>query len=265
MLSNVKVAFFDIDKTLLNDNREITEKTKKSLNYLKEKNIKIVLATGRVEAYAYKYAKELGIVDYIISNTGALIYDFVNDKYIYKNPIDKDTISELWNFANKIQLGITLNEYMGRFSNVYSTAEANYNTIVNSLDDINTEVFGIVFSSMDHDKIKSIIDYINKKNLKISYISSHYFKGIKDISVSVDVNKPTVGKGEAIKWLVNNLGIDINDTIAFGDGDNDIDMFNACKYKVAMENANDNLKKIATHLTLSNNEDGIAYFISNNL
>lgn len=67
-----------------------------------------------------------------------------------------------------------------------------------------------------------------------------------------------VTKAEAIKELIKYLDINLSETIAFGDGMNDIEMFQAVNYKVAMKNAVQELKDIADMITESNNQSGVA-------
>lgn len=70
-------------------------------------------------------------------------------------------------------------------------------------------------------------------------------------------------KGEALLWLSDYLGVAQSDTVAFGDGNNDLSMIHAAGYGVAMGNALDEVKKAARHSTTSNTEDGIAVFLEN--
>ena len=73
-----------------------------------------------------------------------------------------------------------------------------------------------------------------------------------------DVTNSDVSKGNAITRLCEHLKIDMSKTMAIGDSGNDIEMFNVCKYKVAMANAEKDLKDIANIETLSNNQDGVS-------
>lgn len=76
-----------------------------------------------------------------------------------------------------------------------------------------------------------------------------------------DVANVGVSKGNGIKNFCKNLNIDLKDTIAIGDEDNDISMFNVVGYKVAMGNGSKELKKYADEITETNDNDGVAVFL----
>lgn len=71
-------------------------------------------------------------------------------------------------------------------------------------------------------------------------------------------------KGEALLWLSRYLGVDPRNTVAFGDGNNDLSMIHAAGYGVAMGNALAEVKKAAQYTTCANTEDGIALFLESN-
>lgn len=259
---DVKIAFFDLDGTLLDNHKQITDKSKKALEYLKSKNITLVLATGRFDIYALNYAKELNTIDYIISNNGALIYDVKENTYILEEKFDNSIVRMLWDYALNNELGITLNVKEHRYSNKYSTTSEVNNTVINSLND--NDVYQIVFSSFDRNKIKNLLNYLKNINIKITYLSNAYYTN-EEISISVDITLPNISKGSAVTELMNKLDINTKDSICFGDSNNDLDMFRVCEFKVAMENGTKELKDEATHITLSNSNEGVSHFIFNNL
>ena len=69
---------------------------------------------------------------------------------------------------------------------------------------------------------------------------------------------PGISKADALKRACEVLKIPTNDIIAFGDAQNDLQMFKLAGYAVAMGNAVEEVKKIADYVTTTNNEDGIA-------
>ena len=73
----------------------------------------------------------------------------------------------------------------------------------------------------------------------------------------IDIADLGVNKGTTIRRIQRLLQISPTDTIAFGDGLNDIDLFKAAKYKVAMDNAYPELKKEANLIAKNNDEDGV--------
>ena len=116
------------------------------------------------------------------------------------------------------------------------------------------------------------IKYLNKNNQEKSWtvasrkskdiLEGIYLENKKDQkSYYADINNNSTSKGRGITSFLNIFNIKKEDSLCFGDFINDIDMFKACGYKVAMKNASEELKEIADYVTLSNNEAGVGDFI----
>ena len=75
-IENIKVIFVDIDGTLTNDNKQISEFTKQIIKKVTENGIYVVLCSGRANAYVCKYSKMSEASNYVISSNGAQIYDY---------------------------------------------------------------------------------------------------------------------------------------------------------------------------------------------
>ncbi len=262
MKHDIKIAFFDLDGTLTNNSKEITEVNKKALQLLHDHQVIIALASGRNYAYMKKIAQELGCCDYLIANNGAIISDG-NGQFIYQANIKKDLVNDMWSYAKDHHIGIILNGINNCYENNF--CQINWPNII-TLDDINElpeDVYQIIYNTLEHDKVNHLINYIQRKQLTISYISKVFFQKILDAPVSVDVNDFDISKGKSITILLDKLNISKEDSLCFGDNFNDIGMFESCGIKVAMENAHPDVKKHATYVTKSNEEDGISYFINN--
>lgn len=258
MKEDIKIAFFDLDGTLLNDNKDISKEDIETLNYLHDIDIKIVLASGRFDKIVSKYAQVLGCVDYLISNNGALMYD-KQDNIIFKDVFNPTLLNKLWKYSLDNHIGLTLNTKGKRYSNKYATTTSSDNIIINKL--INIEVYQLVFTSYNKDKITNLLNYLKDINVHITYISNVYYSDNNDQSISVDINLNHVSKGYTINYLLKKLHLKKDNAICFGDNINDQAMFNACKYSVIMNNAKEELKKKAKYITLDNNHSGITYFI----
>ena len=245
MLNDIQVAFFDLDGTLTNSKQIITDKNIEALKYLKKKNIKIVICTGRWDSYVINYNKS-NIIDYIICNNGAEIYDLNKDKVIDGTTLDKNTIIKINEYCTSNNLDLTYNGLLTRYKN-------------NNINDI---IYQGVIICNKKEEVNKLIEFSNKINTKITYISSSYYKNIDTNSYTTNINLIKTSKGNAIKILLDYLNIDKKNSICFGDNNNDIEMFLNCGIKVCMKNGIQKLKDIADYITISNDEDGIAYFIN---
>lgn len=249
ILNNIKIAFFDLDGTLTNSKKILSEKNILALKKLKEKNIYITLISGRCNDYILRFAEDLKCVDYIVSTQGACIYDVLNKKILKCDIIPFNLIKKLSNYCYNHKVEIT-------HSNL-SLLKENY--ILSDTIDI-YQSFIICKTKED---VNDLIDFINQEpELYISYISSSYYKKENIGNYSINVNSSITNKGNAIVYLLNYLNIPKEYSICFGDNINDLTMFKECGIKIAMDNAASIVKEIATYVTLSNDNDGVAYFIN---
>ena len=109
-------------------------------------------------------------------------------------------------------------------------------------------------------KIKNYIEYI-KNNFKSMEVLEMSDTDTQNSKTWLAITAKGTNKLETLKKLCLKLDIDINDVIFFGDGANDLSIINQVGLGVAMENALEEVKNQAKKITISNNEDGIAYFL----
>lgn len=266
-LNNIKAIFIDIDGTLTNSKREVTTVTKEAIKRIINMGIKVVICSGRGNKYVQNKAKEANTSEYIITSNGAQIYDFNERKALYQKGIEKDTLKNIVQFINDKKIGCIINCPTIRYSNKYLKRMMDPEELkFNNFDEINDKIFlQLVVETDNYNSMKNIMDYIDKyKDIHVLNISRNYIKGITtDNKYYIDVNNIDVNKGNAIAEFLKIFNISKDDALCFGDHINDTDMFYACKYKIAMGNANEELKRISSYVTLKNDEDGVAYFLNN--
>ena len=272
MNDNYKIVFIDIDGTLVNDEKQIPKENIETIKKLKTKGIEVVLASGRPYHSIEKYSNIAGAMPYIIGSNGGVVANYKEDKLLYNANIDKPLALEILKFvkANNLFTAITLSGNLVLENEMYSLTKENRDEliVVNSLEEYlkNTNESIIKFSIMSDNKEDLQIareKLINKFNITITnvdtfVIPNKYRKAGKNPYV-MDVMKEYVNKGEAIKKLCKYLNLNTQEAIIFGDGLNDIEMFELDAYKVAMKNAKDKIKEMADFVTISNNEAGVAY------
>ena len=119
-----KIAFIDLDGTLLNQYGEVEEETKKIIKSVIEKGTDIVIASGRPVDAIKQIAKEIESKNYFIAGNGALIYDLQKDEIIYKETIKKEKALEIIKICN--ENNIYYNIYT---KNEILTSELKYNVL----------------------------------------------------------------------------------------------------------------------------------------
>ena len=257
---NVQIAFFDMDGTLINSNKEITKNTINTLNRLIEKNIYIVFCSGRINSFLKQYLKVIKKSKYTISNNGALIYDNLLNKIIISHTLYSKDLEYLWDYSNKTKSGFIINTINNKYSNKF-VKNTKDKIIVNNLNEIEENKLQLVISNEDINVMKDIELFINNNtNLKVINKSLDYLNEINNGYYFFDIVNDNVNKGNAIKSLLKILNINKENSICFGDSINDIDMFNSVGTSVAMGNSIEKIKSIADYITDTNDNDGISKF-----
>lgn len=264
-----KLIAMDMDGTLLNSKKEVTEYTKDVLRRAAKEGVKLVVCTGRIFTSAKSYARIIGTKAPIIASNGAYIREKDREEVIYEKYINKDTlikiikVSREWGFYPHIYTTDTI------YSEKLIHSSLNYTRwnetvpedekinikIVDRLEDVvnkEGENFLKVVVMADEDQIErlqGLKKYI-RENMDVSVFSSYVN--------NFEVMDKEVSKGRALKILADYFGINKEEIICFGDNENDKTMFEFAGFPVAMGNAEEEIKKIAAYVTDTNDNDGVA-------
>ena len=259
MIENIKIIFIDVDGTLTNNRGEITEYTKKVINQVTSKGIYVVICSGRANYDLIEKSKKINASSIIISSKGTLIFDYNKNIKIYESKIDFKILKEIYKFSLKNNIELTFNTTYKRFKTFNSRKEA---SVISNLYELEENVTQIVAESNSYKSIKLLRNYILKyKSIQCSIPISQ--QDNNTTYYELDIYNIKNEKGKVIKILLDYLKLDKNNSMCIGDGMNDFSMFNACKYKVAMKNANNKLKDSANFITkYTNEEEGVARFIN---
>lgn len=254
----VKIIFSDFDNTMLDyysENNYFDDYKINVLKKLQDKGIKFCIVTGRSVSFFKQFPNLLGVIDYIMGSNGACIYDVRNDDYIHCSNIDMEVFNGVINYLAENNYSFLLNckDKRYRYGEWDATGCLGYDENKEYLCD--QIIFRI--KKQDFDKVFKRLENIG--NIKINNMSNweEYF--------SIDVNNSKVSKGNSVEWLCNYLGIDIDEAIAFGDGDNDKSMFEVVSKGIAVGNAVDKLKILSKNVALDCNHNGIYKYIEDNI
>lgn len=261
----IKAVFIDIDETLTNSQREVTEKTKLKIKKCVENGVKIILTSGRSRREAMDFQKQIGTSPYIVSSNGASAYDAENGVEIYNERIDPQMVLQLIKHSRENGYRIKLN-----YKDLLVMNEAAYpdekdkEVSYEELEKVAVEeqVVQCVITSTDFEKMKVFRDYIKNECVGIAVANeSKRFKN-PDLKPSrnyyCDVASSKVSKGNAVKAVCEYFEIKPEEIVTIGDGENDLSMFELTPNSVAMGNSLPEIKEKANYVTASNDEDGVA-------
>lgn len=245
-----KYIFLDLDGTIINHKTHtVPESTIEAVRLLQEGGHTIVLSTGRVPSLFYGIDKLLNIKTYIAANGKLVVH---NDEIILEQCIDKITVQKVVDLS--LELGVDLG------------FESKSDYVLNTNDSGLAAKFSDYFH-LEHPVIsKNYHLHNNILQMALFYVKPD-FKKFEEIfpnlsfnyanQFGIDINLKGGLKELGIKALIESLKVNIEDTIAVGDGFNDISMIQFAGIGIAMGNACQELKDAATYVTDDVDKDGL--------
>lgn len=257
-----KMIVVDLDGTLLNKNGKVSNKTKKYLKKLKQKGFLITIATGRIYASILNATDGAEFANYIISDTGASIYDNLNNKILFKSTIPETTVIKFFkHYTSECRCIEFCNKYkIYRYSdeiknNVFTETIIDKKYILDNCK--NASHISILMNNND-----DVITLYNKIKNEMSELDVILMQDSFSDKKWIETLPKGCSKYNSIKMLANYLNISNNEIITFGDGLNDIEMLKKCGHGVALKNALPEVKKVANDITkYDNNNNGIAKYL----
>lgn len=252
-MNNIKIAFFDIDGTLLELGKtEITDNMGKALCLLKQNGIKICIATGR--AFATIPVFDGIVFDAILAFNGS--FCIADNQIVAKYPIPKEDVKIIIENAKRMERPVSI-----------ATAE---NIVANGSDKDLEDYFAIAHHNVNVSE--KFEEYVKQDIFQIMLgcdleERKHILEGAKNAKLAawwdraVDIIPQKGGKGSAIHQILAHYKISKEEAIAFGDGENDIDMLLSVGTGVAMGNASEKVKAIADDVCEDVTDDGIYHYL----
>ena len=269
------LAVFDFDKTLSTSDRNVLKKTILEMHRAKQTGAKVMICSARALEYLKRISNELighDIVDFVSGCNGAFGYDIKKDEFIWKKSIGKKQLDELFKMAEEydmipevmtIEREITDKrlEEERQEEPLHARLGIPYWIVDNLEEDINKlykegHEFGLfAVTGREGQDLSEFVREIRPKMPELEFI-----KPSEDGPIGyVDITPKGVTKAMALKKAGEYYRINADRTVAFGDGTNDIPMFQAAGTTISMKNAHPFLKENATFVTQrDNNNDGVA-------
>lgn len=258
----IKFIATDMDGTLLNKNNEIHDEFFEIFEKLENKNITFAAASGR---QYFNLAKRFEAIKdrmmFIAENGTFVVY---KGKELFVNALDKNVAIELIEIGRKIDNANVIlcgkkAAYIENDSVDFVKEVQKYYERYEIVKDIN---------EVEDDILKvTICDFSGSQNNSNSYYNDYREKLQVTVSgeIWLDITAKGANKGVAIKALQEKLGITFDETMVFGDYLNDLEMMEVAYHSYAMENAHEDLKKVARFTAKSNDENGVVKAIKSHI
>ena len=256
-----KLMLIDCDRTLLNDKGLVTERTKQAVRDTIRKGVKVIFASGRAPSGIDNVVKSFGEdnpFDYFICFNGGMIVRAKDKQIVSENILTIEDVTRIKDCINcnpDDYYLFTSDRLICHGNNHQAKIEAQKNNMsvtqadVWQLDD-KERVYKMVFAGeqKELDKIEQQLPEILRKEYNVTRSEPN---NLEFVSLHAS-------KGDALKAIVDLLKISIQETICFGDSENDSSMLKLAGTGVAMGNASTKVKATADYVTDNNNNDGLA-------
>ena len=261
----------DLDGTTLRDDKQISDKNRAAIEDAIAAGITVVIASGRSLGALPPAVTGIPGIEYAVTSNGAAIYRMQDRVCLHRVRIRADAVEEILRLTEGMRLGMEtfLNgisyasrEYLedpvsfGAMPYAVNYIQSTRQPVENIRDFVRThraELDGLDLITADEEKKASLQTRLSTAGLPIYVTSS--------VKNRVETVAKEAGKAGGLRFLQKLLGIPREETAAFGDGDNDIDLLEAAGISFAMENASESCKAAADYITKSNREDGVAFGI----
>lgn len=242
-------VFFDLDGTLLNAQSQVDDEVVVALQELKANGYEPFLATGRTPADVTHIMQRADIHSGIFNNGQIVLF---HDEIIVKHTIDNDTIEQMMAVSHTLEDGLAAyNESDFRIIHYSEAVERAYAYVNSAIPEVDATFYQqhavtmllVIGEAHDHDRL------YHERFPELSFFRNSPY--------SIDVVLKGNSKASGIRDLLHYLQMADVPTYAFGDHVNDLEMFQAVDYPIAMGNAIPEIKAIAAYVTTANTDHGI--------
>ncbi len=262
-----KLVVVDVDGTLFTSQQTITKKTMEAIQFIKDQGLAFAIASGRPIISVMNIIEENqleALVDYIICSNGVETVNLRTNEIKKSHPLSKADVLEI-----------------GRIMAPYDVDYCCYvddKLYTNKMNEITEAIIGrnilkphvVAMEDLPFAETNKVLFTIFPKQYEALKDFQAKFKHPKYISFFTQpelfefVDK-RVSKAKGIEVIIDDLGITMDAVLAFGDAQNDLEMIEAVGLGVVMDNADAAIKAAGKAITKSNDADGIAHFIFNQL
>ena len=268
MANKIKLIALDLDATLLDSRKKVSQRNLEALERARQMGILMVPVTGRPAQGLPQAVLDLPGLRYAVTSNGATIRDWAEDRFLLEKHLtpetalavldtcrDFDMVREVFRegigYLTQADYEILRDRYAG--TPMWEYVMGTRQVLPGSLEDF------LRADTRPVEELFFLTGSIQEKEALRERLSDLPEIGFADpFPNDLEVMAGDIDKGEAFLWLLDHLGIDPSETLAMGDGGSDIPLLRAAGIGIAMGNALDYVKEAADDVTASCDEDGVA-------
>lgn len=264
-----KLISLDMDATTLMSDHTISKETMHILSKATQQGIEVMMNTGRTYSEAKEYIEAMDFVNYAALANGSVIYDKRANDFIRVWDMDISLIAKAHEiskeYADEVLLIISGERHTYADTIYQNSLGADQHRRICGEDNLRF-MEDLIGNFQDRFIAKGLLLGSNKtlKEIK-SKLKDHFGDKIQlvfSLECALEILDPGMDKSNALHHIMQIKGLQKENVLAIGDGENDIGMLRAAGTAVAMGNAVQKLKNVADFVTLSNNEHGVAYAVN---
>lgn len=261
----------DLDQTTLNHQGRLSERNRQAIESAIRKGVQIVIASGRAVSALPDDICNINEIRYAITSNGAAVYDLHTKECLKQYKMTGDSIEKILHYTKNLEVAYETfinGQAYGQKEYVEDPVRFGASPMaIPYIQSTRKPVTNIRDFLLDYkEQIESIDVVVKDENLK-KKLWKVFEENISDIYVTssvqqlLEISYQKSGKHSGAAYILEYLGLSREGLAAFGDGDNDAELLKFAEIGIAMENASDACKEAADAVTLSNDADGVAYWI----
>ena len=269
---DIKLIAIDLDGTLLDSNRVVSEDNYHAIQEAKAAGIQVVLCTGRPLRSMNYLLDEVGLkgeTDLAITYNGGLIQKTSTGEVVHEMTLDRVESLEIYELAQLLNLPVNYIDLDYIYEPAYPEGRASiYNKDATNIPaDQALKFKGVDIADLPNPfTINKVVmsrpaDELDQAIITIPAVYYEKFNIYKSQSTILEVLPKDVDKGHAMRIVGDMLGLDKSQIMGIGDQENDLSLVQQAGFGVAMGNAIDIVKDSADYVTKTNDESGVAYVI----
>ena len=266
----IKLIALDLDRTTLDSNSRLSERTKAAIEEAINKGIHVIVATGRAFSALPEDVHKINGLKYIASSNGATVMDIAAGERIYSNCIDAAALENAVGVLSryKFMLEFFIDGYAYVEKSVYDNIDnTNFRDRHKKyIKDSRNPVEGLIPFVLEHkgavENINVNFEDLNEKAAMREILAT--LPGVtltSSFDHNLELGGETTSKADALRMLCEKLNVSADQVMACGDNPNDLAMLNFAGLSVAVGNAHEELKAAADYITSTNDEEGVAEVI----
>lgn len=262
----IQLIAIDLDGTLLNSKKEISEENKQAIQAAKNKGVKVVLCTGRPLKGMVHILEECNLLekgDLGITYNGGLVQWTHTGEILSQIVHTKEDVLDAYALSKQVKMPLNLIDLDHVYEPPYPEKRASlYGTIMSALPFVPIDMDSLPESLAINKMVMCWHEEeLDRAILNIPQYYQERFTLMKSRKNLLEVLPKMVDKGVGMTMLAEELGIKKEEIMGLGDQENDLAMVEYAGLGVAMENATDEVKQAADFITKSNDDHGVAYAI----